>query len=161
MCIHYSMMGNREKEQGAQHGTHKAHYRNLRESKIRLAVVETVPEYEEGVVQKELGPDWKVLSIRMDPRCLGLPTSRARVFMLCWRAKDLRWVAPFTFSSFFEVLVSKVVMDASHYFYKKLPKAILSPSAVPWLHYSRVSCASNAASNIKYIGSEVSSQFEG
>ena len=124
-------MGKREKEQGAQHATHVAYFRNMRDSQISLAIVENVTEYSEALVKRELGQGWDLVSVRFDPRCLGLPTSRARVFMICWRVNKLRWVSPFTLGSFIGCLASPVVMNAGDYFFKTLPKSILSTSAAP------------------------------
>ena len=92
----------------------------MRKSKNGILVIENVPEYEESLVRKELGKEWNLESARFDPRCLGLPTSRARVFMICWRVKE-----------FLSCLTSPVVMNVGDYFFMQLPKQILSPSAAP------------------------------
>ncbi|CAL1163039.1 unnamed protein product [Cladocopium goreaui] len=129
VCVHYSPMGNREKEGGAQHVTHKSYYREIKKSKTKICVVENVPEYTEEVVQKELGGEWMIESARVDPRIFGLPCCRTRVFMICYKWREVRWVAPFTLSSFLGCLRQRVVMTAANYFYKSLPKSILSASA--------------------------------
>eukprot|EP00435_Cladocopium_sp_Y103_P026039 s1099_g6.t1 len=119
-------MGNKEKENGAQHHTHVAYYKHVRESEASVAVIENVPEYEEKVVKKELGKGWDLASVRLDPRCFGLACARARVFMLCWRTDKVRWVSPFTLKSFVGVLLSRVVMNAGDYFFMDLPKVKLT-----------------------------------
>ena len=124
-------MGKRELRKGRYHRTHVAYYRNMRKSKNGILVIENVPEYEESLVRKELGKEWNLESARFDPRCLGLPTSRARVFMICWRVKEFRWVSPFNLASFLSCLTSPVVMNVGDYFFMQLPKQILSPSAAP------------------------------
>ena len=125
------MMGKRMKERGPHQHLHHAFYDNVKKSRITLLFVENVPEYEEHVVKKSLGSEWEICSVRMDPRCLGLGCSRTRVFMVCWRREKLRWTAPYTLTTFLLCMRSQVKMNASHYFYKKLPKAVLTTSAVP------------------------------
>ena len=107
-----------------------AYFRNMKEGRYCVLVIENVPEYQEANVKKELGPEWALVSIRMDPRCLGLPCSRARLFIVCWKVKEVQWAAPFTLSSFLETLCSKVAMNAGHYFWmKSLPQIELTKSA--------------------------------
>ena len=112
-------MGKRKEQNGQYHHTHVAYFRNMKNSKNSILLIENVTEYKEDLVKKELGPEWTLVSIRMDPRCLGLPCSRARVFMVCWKVKEVRWTAPFTLYSFVGALCSRVVMNAGHYFWKK------------------------------------------
>ena len=131
MCIHYSPMGKREKDQGQQHVTHTCFYRETKKSKTQCLIIENVSEYSEQLVQRELGSDWKIMSARMDPRCFGLPCCRTRLFMICYRWKEVRWVAPFSLGVFLTCLLRRVVMTAADYFYKDLPPSQLSPSAVP------------------------------
>lgn len=124
-------MGNRLREKGAQHVTHEAYFRNMRMSRASLLIIENVTEYEEALVQRELGAGWKLVSERIDPRIFGLPACRARVYMICWRVSMVRWTAPFTLASFLSCLRSQVVMDISNYFYMNLPKTLLTESAAP------------------------------
>jgi len=127
------MMGDRTKEKGAQHRTHIAYFKNLRESNVSIAVIENVTEYSERLVKKELGVGWDQTSVKLDPRCFGIPCSRARIFILCWRTDRVRWVSPFNLKTFVGLLVGRVVMKARDYFFMDIPKVKLTPSAVTWL----------------------------
>lgn len=124
------MMGLREKQDGKEHVTHTKYYENMKKSRNQLLIIENVCEYEEQMVQKELGGEWCLKSIRVDPRALGLPCARARVFILAWKKKELRWCAPWTLSSFVEALCSRIGMNTGNYFFKKLPEAKLTRSLV-------------------------------
>lgn len=127
----YSLMGRRLQETGPSHEVHVSYYANMRNSKNSVLIIENVTEYKEALVKRELGGQWDLVSIRVDPRLLGLPCSRARVFMICWKREEVRWVCPFTLHSFVECLRSQVTMNAGAYFFKDLPKAKLTPSAAP------------------------------
>lgn len=130
VCIDYSMMGKRQGQHGKYHQTHVSYFSNMKASKNSILLIENVTEYEEALVKKELGPAWTLVSTRMDPRCLGLPCSRARVFIVCWKVQEIRWTAPFALSSFVGALCSKVVMNAGDYYWmKSLPQTMLTPSA--------------------------------
>lgn len=131
MCVDWSMMGRREQEQGSSQHTHTSYYRAMKTSENTVLVIENVAEYKESVVQKELGGEWEIRSVRIDPRLLGLPCCRTRVFMLCWKRDVVRWVAPYTFGSFIGCLRARISLTAADYFFKSLPRSILSPSAVP------------------------------
>lgn len=126
------MMGRRQQDLGPSFVVHKAFFKNMRNSKNSIVVVENVPEYSEALVQRELGCEWALESVRLDPRVLGLPTSRARVFMLCWKKNEVLWNAPFTLTSFIHCLRSRVVMNAGNYFFLDLPKTKLTPAAAPF-----------------------------
>ena len=127
-------MGKRHMELGSSHCTHTSYYKAMKKSDNTVLVIENVAEYKESIVQKELGGDWEIQSVQIDPRLLGLPCCRTRVFMLCWKRDVVRWVAPYTFHSFIACLTSQISMSAVDYFFKSLPKTILSPSAVHWQH---------------------------
>ena len=120
-------MGKRQGQHGKYHQTHVSYFSNMKASKNSILLIENVTEYEEALVKKELGPAWTLVSTRMDPRCLGLPCSRARVFIVRWKVQEIRWTAPFALSSFVGALCSKVVMNAGDYYWMK---SLLTPSAV-------------------------------
>lgn len=124
-------MGKREKEDGSQHITHKSYYEVMKKSRNSILVIENVPEYQESLVQRELGGEWKLVSVRVDPRILGLACCRTRVFMVCWKWREVRWVGPCTLDSCLRILSARVTMNISDYFWKSLPKVRLTPSAVP------------------------------
>lgn len=133
----------------------------MRHSKNSVLVLENVTEYSESLVKKELGPEWNLVSTRIDPRILGLPCSRARVFMICWRVKEVRWAGSFTLNSFVECLRSQVVMNAGSYFFKDLPKTKLTPSAAPcWQELPRehryVFAVGDADTTVVTIGCSIS-----
>lgn len=69
-------MGKKEKEFGPSWRTHSSYYDNMKKSKIPILIIENVCEYEERLVQKSLGCGWKLQSIRVDPRSLGMAAAR-------------------------------------------------------------------------------------
>lgn len=129
--MHYSMMGNREKEKGVHHRTHEAYFQSQREGSNAIAIVENVTEYCEELVRRELGDKWKVSSIKLDPRCFGFPSARARIFLVCWKHEEVQWTGSWSLRDFIMCLRSPVVMSAADYFHKNLPKTRLSRSKVP------------------------------
>lgn len=133
------MMGRRAKEMGPSAVVHAAFYKHMRESDTSLLIVENVPEYEERIVRNSLvvsgmASKWELLSVRLDPRILGLGCARARVFIVAYRSDRLRWVAPWTLQDFVGCLSSKVHMTAKDYFWMDLPKAKLSASNDTCMH---------------------------
>lgn len=76
VCVDFSNMGNKEREFGPSWQTHSSYYDNMKKSKIPVLIIENVCEYEEQLVQKCLGRGWKLVSIRVDPRSLGMAAAR-------------------------------------------------------------------------------------
>lgn len=93
-----------------------------------VLVVENVPQYCPDLVQNRLGPNWTVQHVVIDPRILGLPASRPRIFMLCYKHKLVSWRKGVTLSKVLGALTSRVVADASMYLWQKLPPVTLSAS---------------------------------
>lgn len=131
VCVDYSLMGRQMKERGPSYQCHKSYFENMKKSKNSIVIIENVCEYSEGLIRRELGAHWDLVSVRMDPRNLGLPCCRSRLFVICWKPKEVRWASPFRLECFVSYLLAQVAMTASDYFYKDLPRAKLTPSAVP------------------------------
>lgn len=126
------MMGRREREQGAAFQTHRAYFENTA-PKQDVLIIENVPEYSESLVmthlQKYCGDVFALHSIRLDPRMLGMGAARARVFMVCYNKKVLRWIDErFTLTDLVKCLASKQLLTAEHYFWAKIPPKILTKS---------------------------------
>ena len=133
------MMGLRKKEHGKSQICHKAYYDNMKASQNWILVIENVPEYEERVVHRALGnKDWKLESVRIDPRVLGFGASRARLYIVAYRQDKLDWVGPWTLTSFVEILRARVKMTAHNYFWMQLPKSKLTPSNETQMHFDFV-----------------------
>ena len=54
-----------------------------------VLVLECVPEYQESLVQKKLGPEWDTKGCTIDPRIFGLPVARARIYLIAWKNKKV------------------------------------------------------------------------
>ena len=125
VCISFSMMGKRLQTADPAYQTHKAHY-SWASSCHDILIVENVCEYDQELVQKELGRGWRIAAAKVDPRILGLGAARARVYMLAWRASKFTWSGEINVQDFFDTLTSKVMLDASSYFWKTSPPTKLS-----------------------------------
>jgi len=129
------MMGNRLKTADPSFATHTAYYENVA-SDQDINIIENVPEYEEGIAKKALGPAWDIKAMKLDPRILGLGVARARIYMVAIRKSKLRWKPNFSMEAFLDAMTSQVSMVATDYWWKKLPCQKLSPSDETWLHFS-------------------------
>lgn len=130
-------MGLRAKERGPSAAVHKAYYSNMDCSSCLILVIENVPEYEERVVRASLSKHWTLVSVRIDPRILGLAAARARVFIIAYRNDKLRWVSPFSLASMVGCLSSRVVLKAKDYFWMNLPPAVLSDANAPFVAFAQ------------------------
>ena len=127
--------------------THQAYYERVAPHQD-VIIVENVPEYQENTVMGCLPGGnrvWRMKSIRLDPRVLGLPTARARVFMIIYKYNKVQWNPKFHLETLTEHLCSQVVMSAESYFWKKvsIPKqlseaeeTLLKTNNIQWLDRS-------------------------
>ncbi|CAK9112300.1 PABC domain-containing protein, partial [Durusdinium trenchii] len=128
VCIFFSAMGLRQGTNTVGFATHQAYYERVAPHQD-VIIVENVPEYQENTVMGCLPGGnrvWRMKSIRLDPRVLGLPTARARVFMIIYKYNKVQWNPKFHLETLTEHLCSQVVMSAESYFWKKvsIPKQL-------------------------------------
>ena len=69
---------------------------------------------------------------------IDVATVRPRVFIVAYRLELVRWVAPWTLSSFVSALKSRPTLTAGDYYYLDLPKDVLSASKVSWMAWHAV-----------------------
>ena len=130
------MMGNRLKRGDPSIQTHDAYYENVA-SEQDVNIVENVPEYEKEMetVKATLGPGWDVSAVKLDPRVFGLGVARARIYIVAIRTSKLQWKPQFSMQEFIDAMTSQVSLVATDYWWKKLPRQILSPADETWLHF--------------------------
>lgn len=131
-CVSFSMMGNRLQTKDVQFETHEAMYENISPN-VDIQIIENVPEYEEkgyeqSLACQKLGEDFDGKSFKIDPRVLGLPTARARVYILAWKKAKFSWSPDFSLMEFLDVVTSQVTLDASEYWWMDIPRTKLTPS---------------------------------
>ncbi|CAK9068088.1 unnamed protein product [Durusdinium trenchii] len=120
-------MGLRQGTNTVGFATHQAYYERVAPHQD-VIIVENVPEYQENTVMGCLPGGnrvWRMKSIRLDPRVLGLPTARARVFMIIYKYNKVQWNPKFHLETLTEHLCSQVVMSAESYFWKKAKHRVL------------------------------------
>lgn len=79
VCVDYSLINRkRKKSDGESYKTHRQYYENMssRKSRALVLIIENVTEYQEEQVQRELGSQWTLDCMRIDPRVLGMGCSR-------------------------------------------------------------------------------------
>ena len=69
--------------------THEAFYSQMA-PRHDACIVENVPEYPVALVKEKLPKEWGLRACVVDPRLLGCPAARARVYMVAFNAKKLR-----------------------------------------------------------------------
>ena len=134
------MMCNRLQTQDVQFETHEAMYENICPD-VDIQLLENVPEYEEkgykqSLACQKLGEAFDGISFKIDPRVLGLPTARARVYILAWKKAKFSWSPDFSLMEFLDAITSQVTLDASEYWWMDIPRIKLTPSTEPQLQVS-------------------------
>lgn len=112
--------------------THTAFFENVACTQD-LNIIENVPEYGVDIVRTALGPCFDIKAVKIDPRILGLGVARSRIYIVAIRKSKLRWKAKFSVGEFMDALTSQVILDCTHYYWRKLPRQNLSQSDEPWL----------------------------
>ena len=126
------MMGNKLGTSDPVFATHEAFYKEASED-CDVCIVENVPEYSPDHARKGLGPAWEIQFEKLDPRILGLPAARARIYMICYRTSKVTWRKDVSLELVLGILTSRVISDASMYFWMKLPPSTLSAAQDTWL----------------------------
>ncbi|CAL1133840.1 unnamed protein product [Cladocopium goreaui] len=106
---------------------HKKYFQQAKKT-ADVLVVENVPQYQSSTVEEELGEDWRVRYCVIDPRIVGLPAARSRIYLICYNKKVVRWRPDITLESVLGALTSRVITDASMYLWMELPPDTLSTS---------------------------------
>lgn len=125
VCISFSLMGNQEGVDSIHFECHKKYYEQA-PAKADVLVLENVPQYTPDVVANELGEAWDIKHCIIDPRILGLPAARTRIYLVCYKKKKASWMPGISLNSVLVALTSRVIADASMYLWKKLQPATLS-----------------------------------
>ena len=125
-------MGKRLQTNAVQFETHEALYENV-SPEMDIQIVENVPEYSEDVVRSRLPADFDMKWMKIDPRILGLPAARARIYYLAWRKSKLQWAKGFSLQEFMDSITSQVKLAASDYWWMDLPRSNLTSSEDTWL----------------------------
>ena len=97
-------------------------------------IIENVPEYKEHIIAQELGSEWKIVTAVLDPRALGVPASRARIYAIAWRSSKVQWRPEVHLETVIEALTSRLVADASIFYWMDAPKSTLTPAQDNWLN---------------------------
>lgn len=82
---------------------------------------------------EELGDEWKIVTAVLDPRALGVPASRSRIYAIAWRSSKVQWRPEVHLETVIEALTSRLVADASVFYWMDAPKSTLTPAQVNWL----------------------------
>ena len=132
VCVSFSLMGRKLREQDVAYLTHKSYYKEA--PKVAdVLLIENVTEYPPELVQKELGPEFTLKFCKIDPRLFGLPAARARIYLIAYRHTVVRWRPDVTLDLVIGALTSKVVSTADMYFWMKLPESTLTEAQETWL----------------------------
>ena len=98
-----------------------------------VMLIENVPEYKQEIIANQLGNEWEIKSAVLDPRALGIPASRSRIYAIAWRSSKVRWRPEVHLETVIEALTSRLVADASIFYWMDAPKSTLTPAQVNWL----------------------------
>ena len=120
-------MGRRLGTAAVEFATHEALYENI-SPHCDIEIIENVPEYGTEHAEEKLGPEYETKAMVIDPRVLGLPAARARIFIIGWKRKKLQWVEGFDLLDFMDAITSKVALQAKDYWSLSLPPRNLTPS---------------------------------
>lgn len=125
-------MGLKTKEAHPQFASHESYYEQYKKVSD-IMIVENVVEYGSAITKERLGPEREVQSLCVDPRNFGLGVARARIYMLCWNTKRVRWDSPLTLAELLDAVASRRVLTAKNYFWQRRPCSLLSDAEDPWL----------------------------
>lgn len=127
MCISFSMMGKKEGVDSIHFLCHEKYYEQA-SIKADVLILENVPQYRPALVASKLGQQWSMQHCIIDPRILGLPCARTRIYLVCYKKNKVTWMSGISLNSVLGALTSRVKADASMYLWKKLKPATLTPA---------------------------------
>ncbi len=93
-----------------------------------INLIENVPEYAVEIIQQQLGPNFEVKGVRLDPRVFGLPAARPRLYALAFDKRHVQWVEGFDLMQFIDALTSQVALTASSYWWSEGLPSKLTPA---------------------------------
>ena len=123
----FSRIGKRHGEDSAAFQTHRAHYASAKKL-CNVMIIENVPEYKAEIIERELGKQWSIKHCIIDPRVLGVPACRTRLYAIAWKHAEVNWRNDLIMEDVIEVLTSRVVGNAGAFFWDDLPKTQLRPA---------------------------------
>eukprot|EP00438_Fugacium_kawagutii_P000869 Skav215100 [mRNA] locus=scaffold899:136949:138049:- [translate_table: standard] len=126
VCVDFSLIGNKKRKDGPSYKLHKAYYKTVKKL-YEAFILENVAEYSVAIIRSELGPNWEVKSVILDPRVFGHAACRARVYAICFNTEKVAWVDRISMEGVIEVLTASVAADASIFWWQRLPKSTLTP----------------------------------
>ena len=117
-CTSYSLMGKQKREADPVVATHRAYFRNVKQSDVDVVIWENVTEYDDKLLRRGLGAGWTIERVHVDPRLFGLSVARARCYILAIRREVCRWnpLVP-TMQELLDSLTRDPRMTASSYFW--------------------------------------------
>lgn len=89
ICTLFSKIGKRAGTSSPMFRTHTCYYETMSKSHD-IMLIENVPEYPTDVARRFLPSSWEVLSTVVDPRLFGIPTARARRYMIAFNKTHVR-----------------------------------------------------------------------
>lgn len=128
-CVLFSKMGKKTGTSDPRFACHKEYYKKIKITHSAI-LIENVPEYGEEIIRSSLGKEWSVKALVIDPRVLGIPAARSRLYALAWRHSKVNWRPEVSLESIVEAMTAQVVADASIFHWRDIPQDYLTPAAV-------------------------------
>lgn len=129
----FSKMGKQRRQADPVFSTHRAFYKEIPRT-ADVMLVENVPEYGTEVARDHLPKHWDFRSVTIDPRHLGVPAGRTRIWILAWDTKRVQWrEGGISIEEVMHILGARAVGKAGDFFWRKLPAAVLTHAQVPQL----------------------------
>ncbi|CAK9064150.1 unnamed protein product [Durusdinium trenchii] len=88
ICTLFSRMGRRTGTDDPRFVTHSSYYDSMKQISD-IMIIENVPEYSEEIARQHL-VGWSTESVVVDPRVLGVPASRARLYILAFNEATVK-----------------------------------------------------------------------
>ena len=89
ICTLFSKMGRQRGVRDPKFLTHSSYYQSMKRISD-IMIIENVPEYRPSIAEEHLGDEWTTESLVVDPRVLGTPASRARLYILAFRKATVK-----------------------------------------------------------------------
>ncbi|CAK8986477.1 PABC domain-containing protein [Durusdinium trenchii] len=119
-------MGKQRRQADPVFSTHRAFYKEIPRT-ADVMLVENVPEYGTEVARDHLPKHWDFRSVTIDPRHLGVPAGRTRIWILAWDTKRVQWrEGGISIEEVMHILGARAVGKAGDFFWRKLPAAVLT-----------------------------------
>lgn len=110
-------MGNCEGEDDPVFQVHQKYYEEA-PSFADIIFLENVVEYKlQQTASSQLGPQWSVQALSVDPRLFGLGCARARTYGIAIKKSMHTWSKSITLTSVIEALKAQPMMKADDFFF--------------------------------------------